>query len=232
MTTAKLTQRLEYLLHDLDPMGTCCRLNLDMEDEYRSEAPRIASLIEAGVPLRDAVCQVFDERFWEDCLQERWGEDGLPTLIAALEQGLQRLSSEPDDMPARHEILFHHILPDLAADDLGWSHARFMRTAPEVLNPDAAFDGPTWRAGLTTIDVDDLPDDPSDDTSDAMEPETAPEPYIPSPDEPDTDGELPWLHALLFEKTRRRTPPEHLLTYPQFLQRMRDRTNAAAAHLR
>ena len=58
--------RLTHMLHDLDPMGTCCRLNLDMEDEYAPEAWRIARLLDSGVPLHDAVCQVFDEWFCED----------------------------------------------------------------------------------------------------------------------------------------------------------------------
>lgn len=228
MTNATLTQRLEHMLHDLDPMGTCCRLNLDMEDEYRSEAPRIAKLLTTRTPLYDAVCQVFDEYFWEDCLKERLGHEGLRVLIATLARGLKRLSSPQDDMLARHAMLFRYILPDLAAEDLGWSYARFMQTAPEPLNPDAAFDGPTGRAGLLTIDVDALPDDPSDDTIDAIQPEAAPEPYIPSPDEPDAAGDMHWLHALLFEKTRRRTPPEQLLSYPQFLQQVRARHGAGA----
>jgi hypothetical protein len=219
------------MLHDLDPMGTCCRLILNIEDEYRLEAPHIARLLTTGVPLHDAVCQVFDECFWEDCLKNRLGYEGLRALIASLARGLKRLSSAQDDMLTRHAMLFQYILPDLAAEDLGWSYARFMQIAPEPLNPDAAFDGPTGRAGLLTIDVDALPDDPSDDTSDtsdAIQSEAAPEPYIPSPDEPDAAGDMHWLHALLFEKTRRRTPPEQLLSYPQFLQQVRARHGAGA----
>ena len=122
--------RLTHMLHDLDPMGTCCRLNLDMEDEYAPEAWRIARLLDSGVPLHDAVCQVFDEWFWEDCLKNRVGYQGLNTLIARLDKGLAQLSNH-HDMPALHERLFHRILPDLSIDDLGWSYATFMQTAPE-----------------------------------------------------------------------------------------------------
>lgn len=183
-----LTGRLTHMLHDLDPMGTCCRLNLDMEDEYASEAPHIARLLDSGVPLRDAVCQVFDEWFWDDCLQNRWGEAGLNALIEKLHQGLEHLSTR-HDMPALHEMLFHHTLPDLSSDDPGWSYAAFMQTAPEKPDPNA-FDNDNHQ------------------------------PTMPRPHESDPTNTLPWLHALLFEKTRRRVSPEHLLSYPRFLQQV------------
>ena len=213
--------RLTHMLHDLDPMGTCCRLNLDMEDEYAPEAWRIARLLDSGVPLHDAVCQVFDEWFWEDCLKNRVGYQGLNTLIARLDKGLAQLSNH-HDMPALHERLFHRILPDLSIDDLGWSYATFMQTAPEQLDP-AALDGePTARAGLIEISL----DDPEDEDIDSEPASDTDQSVIPRPNEPDPTNALPWLHALLFEKTHRRALPEHLLSYPQFLQQVRHRLKA------
>ena len=209
--------RLTHMLHDLDPMGTCCRLNLEMEDEYAAEAPPIARLLDSGVPLRDAVCQVFDEWFWEDCLKDRVGYEGLNTLIARLDKGLEQLSSH-HDMPALHERLFHRILPDLSIDDLGWSYATFMQTAPEQLDPATLDSGPTARSDLLAISLDD-PED-SEPASDIHQPE------MPRPDEPDPTNTLPWLHAHLFEKTHRRALPEHRLSYPQFLQQVRHRLKA------
>lgn len=215
-----LTGRLAHMLHDLNPMGTCCRLNLDMEDEYASEAPHIALLLDGGVTLRDAVCQVFDEWFWDDCLQNRWGEAGLNALIAKLGQGLEHLSNQ-HDMPALHEMLFHHTLPDLSADDLGWSHAAFMQTAPKQLDPNAFDSEPACRADMPVISL----DKPAAEDSDGEPASGVHQPAMPRPHEPDPANTLPWLHALLFEKTRRRTPPEHLLSYPQFLQQVQHRTS-------
>ncbi len=212
-----LIQRLEHLLHALDPMGTSCRMNLDMEDEYRSEAPHIARLLSTGVPLRDAVCQVFDEWFWDDCLKTKWGEEGLSALIAKLNDGLQYLSGAQNQMLALHETLFQNILPDLFIKESGWTYASFMQTAPEQLNPDAAYEEIMAPVGTMIINLDDVDEDTSDeDTQDSIEPQK-----MPCPEEPDTNNLLPWLHALLFEKTRRCTPPEQLLTYEQFLQQVR-----------
>ena len=52
------------------------------------------------------------------------------------------------------------------------------------------------------------------------------QPEMPRPNEPDPTNALPWLHALLFEKTHRRALPEHRLSYPQFLQQVRLRLKA------
>lgn len=78
------------------------------------------------------------------------------------------------------------------------------------------------RVGVTIVNLDDAEEETSDeDEQDSTEP-----PQMPRPGEPDTNNLLPWLHALLFEKTRRRTPPEQLLTYEQFLQQVRTRIGA------
>lgn len=79
-----LTEQLTHALHELDPMGTCCRLNFDMENEYVCEAFHIALLLKDGVSLQDAVPRIFDLWFWENCLKERWGEIKLQELIAQL----------------------------------------------------------------------------------------------------------------------------------------------------
>ena len=125
-------------------------------------------------------------------------------------------------MPALHERLFHRILPDLSIDDLGWSYATFMQTAPEQLDPATLDGGPTARSGLLVISL----DDPVDEDIDSEPASDIHQPEMPRPNEPDPTNALPWLHALLFEKTHRRALPEHLLSYPQFLQQVRYRLKA------
>ena len=210
-----LSGRLAHVLHDLDPMGTCCRLNLDMEDEYTSEAPAIARLLDTGVPPREAVCRVFDEWFWKDCLLERCGEEGLSSLLAMLDEDLQRLSSSRD-MPTLHEMLFDYILWDLSEAALDWDYADFMQTAPEQIDL-TILDRSAIPADVPAIILDDA--DPAAEANDAKVFVGSFQPQLPKPGEPDPTGVLPWLHTLLFEKTRRRTPPEHLLSYQQFRQK-------------
>ncbi|QXL85239.1 hypothetical protein [Comamonas sp. NLF-1-9] len=219
ITRSPLAKHLEHMLHDLDPMGTCCRLNLNMEDEYKAEAPHIARLLSTGLPLRDAVCQVFDDWFETGCLQNRWGEKGLIELIAKLDQGLQRLNGAHDQMLILHEMLFENILPDLFTEESGWTYVQFMQTAPEQHHPEAAEGGPVFRADMAVYKLDDSQEKVSDDGERGAVEQTR----MPSPGEPDIHHLMPWLHALLFEKTRRRTPAPHQLTYEQFLQQVRCR---------
>lgn len=193
-----LTKRLTDLLHDVDPMGTCCTVNLDMEDEYECEAFHIAALMVQGVPLRDAIHDVFDLWFWEGRLEERWDRLGLDEWMRWV---ADRLDDSPrlDDMPALHRELCLGILPALPGERGRWSYARFMRAAPVVLDPDAdLIDIGRVAPNAFFIDLE-------DDEQDARMPGWC----LPRPGAPDPANVLPWLHRLLFEKARRRTPPEH-----------------------
>lgn len=105
-----LTETLTHVLHDIDPMGTSCKLNLDMENEYDVEAFHIAVLLNSGAPLHQVICQVFDFWFWEGCLGKRWGEQRLGGLIAQIEESVRYVSSHRD-MPALHRMLFENTIP-------------------------------------------------------------------------------------------------------------------------
>ena len=72
------------LLWRIDPMGTCCNVNDDMEDEYQSEARDIAKRIEAGEDPHSAVLAVFDEYFWDGCLLAESRVASLAKILAAL----------------------------------------------------------------------------------------------------------------------------------------------------
>lgn len=79
-----LTERIARCLHELDPMNTCCSVNEGMADEYLSEAQEIAQLLGHGVPLKAAVKQTFDSRFWDGCLEEHTRAVGLHAVLTAL----------------------------------------------------------------------------------------------------------------------------------------------------
>ena len=54
-------EQLSFLLWHVDPMGTCCNVNEDMEDEYGSQARDIGERLAAGEDPRSAVVAVFDD---------------------------------------------------------------------------------------------------------------------------------------------------------------------------
>lgn len=214
----QLTHRLTHLLHDVDPMGTSCAINLDMEDEYECESFHIAALMGLGVSLHEAMSDVFGFWFWEGRLEERWGEQGSYELIAWIRDCLDA-APNPDDMPALHRELCLGILPQLPVERNEWSYAEFMQAAPARLDPDAELlDIGVIAPNAFYIDLD-------DDEDDARMPGW----YMPRPGAPDRANVLPWLHATLFEKTRRRTPPEHQMTWEQFRKRVLRSLRADAA---
>lgn len=77
-------EQLMQLLWRVDPMGTCCNVNEEMEDEYGSEARDIAERLAAGEDPRSAVLAVFDEYFWDGCLLEASRVKYLEQILAAL----------------------------------------------------------------------------------------------------------------------------------------------------
>lgn len=188
-TLQSLTERLSLLMHDVDVMQVGSCVNLDMEDEYDGEAMHIALLASMGIPLRETLCQVFGFWLWEGYLESKWGEAALNDRIDWIERRLDEPPS--DDMLTLHRDLCDVVLPQLAE---GWSYAALMRTASEKLDPKAR---PIERV---------CEDDPNSIQSGR----------VPDAGKPDQDEALPWLHHLLFEKTRRRTPPKRRIPYARF----------------
>lgn len=88
MTTAKKTfdtsfhaEEISSTLWDLDPMRTGCKGDATMQDEYEFQAQEIASMIGAGAPIREAVIQVFEKWFWEDCLISGTSTSRLDAIV-------------------------------------------------------------------------------------------------------------------------------------------------------
>ncbi len=77
-------EELLFLLWQIDPMGSGCNANEDMEDEYWSQARDIAVRLAAGEDPRSAVLAVFDAYFWDDCLLEGARTQSLAHILAAL----------------------------------------------------------------------------------------------------------------------------------------------------
>lgn len=78
------TEELTQVLWKIDPMGTGCAEDEDMQDEYESQAREIIDLVTKGEDHRTAVIRVFDEWFWEDCLISGSREIALNKIVAAL----------------------------------------------------------------------------------------------------------------------------------------------------
>ena len=89
MTDKKLiAEDISTALWELDPMTTCCNANEGIEDEYSSEAAEIASLTNSGMPVRQAVQEVFEKWFWEDCLTS----GSTPTKLDAIVEKISEIS--------------------------------------------------------------------------------------------------------------------------------------------
>ena len=83
--SAPNAQALTELLWRIDPMGTCCNVNDDMQDEYQGQARDIAERLAHGEDARHAILAVFDEWFWPDCLLSGQRQDRLDEIVAALQ---------------------------------------------------------------------------------------------------------------------------------------------------
>lgn len=96
-----LARRFANLLHDMDPVGTTCLLNLDMEDEYDDLGLRVAERFCNDQPLGDALMAVFDQAFWPGCLTEshrRW----------SLQRPVDELQREASDPLQRPPLAYNH----------------------------------------------------------------------------------------------------------------------------
>ncbi|MDB5846274.1 MAG: hypothetical protein JWP29_26 [Rhodoferax sp.] len=72
-------------LQRFDLMGTGCKVDEFMPNEYASEAERIARLVADGKPVRDAIMVTFDDHFWEGCLLEPERAGDLERLVRDLQ---------------------------------------------------------------------------------------------------------------------------------------------------
>ncbi|AVO49841.1 hypothetical protein C6568_11700 [Melaminivora suipulveris] len=77
-------EKLNQLLCQADPMHTGCASEPDMHDEYWSQARDAADLTAQGMPLRQALEQVFEEWFWPGCL----ASERCQALLADIERQL------------------------------------------------------------------------------------------------------------------------------------------------
>ena len=64
-----LEQKISNLLYKNDPIGTCCRVNMGMEDEYDGIAKDIYALLDLDIPFRSAYHQAISLAFCPDFIQ-------------------------------------------------------------------------------------------------------------------------------------------------------------------
>lgn len=194
-----LEDRIAVLLHDYDPMRTCCTVNLDMEDEYVSVTKTLMRLHAEGVSLRSALLQTFDSWFWPGCLQEQDREVNLDMLVSLIDQELSKVPPKDESalVPMLHREFFDRFFRS------GWilldpvrPYADFVEQMPEKPNP-SVFDEPvsTEEEMYALLDADDQPEEDLLSLKD-----------------------IPWLHNLFFEKVMRRLPAEKRMSYEQVKQ--------------
>lgn len=64
------TLHLSRLFYEQDPIGTCCRVNKGMEDEYDHEANLIIQQLRLGIPFKIAVHDIFSFSWWSGCIAD------------------------------------------------------------------------------------------------------------------------------------------------------------------
>ena len=214
-----LKHRFAVLLHDLDPINSYCHAILDMEDYYESSANKIVELHAMGLPLRQAVCQVFDSDFWEGCLLEARRVVNLDTLTSALEAEMQRTTNamESESLPELHRALFDRfMLPIPRASRCTYSS--FLQAFPEQLSQD-------WNdMGYFNLRAQPLPQ-LADSTKpgadfDADEDDDICVTFLAERSVPFAPDDMPFLHQLFFEKIMRRVPAEMRISYEALKQQV------------
>ncbi|MFC7411136.1 hypothetical protein [Hydrogenophaga atypica] len=223
--TNGLKHRFAVLLHDLDPINSYCHAILDMEDYYESSAIKIVELHAMGLPLRQAVCQVFDSDFWEGCLLEARRVVNLDTLTSALEAEMQRTTNAMDSesLPELHRALFDRfMLPIPRASRCTYSS--FLQAFPEQLSQDwndmGYFDlraQPLLQLADSTkpggdFDADEDEDEDEDDDICVT--------FLAERSVPFAPDDMPFLHQLFFEKIMRRVPVEMRTSFEAFKQQV------------
>ena len=81
LSEARHAQEISSVLWELDPMRTGCKGDATMQDEYEFQSQEIVSMIDAGTSIREAVIQVFDKWFWEDCLISGTSTSRLDAIV-------------------------------------------------------------------------------------------------------------------------------------------------------
>ncbi len=217
--TNGLKHRFAVLLHDLDPINSYCHAILDMEDYYESSATKILELHAMGLPLRQAVCQVFDSDFWEGCLLEARRVVNLDTLTSALEAEMQRTTHAmaSESLPELHRALFDRFMLPIPPTSR-WTYSSFLRAFPEQLSQD-------WNdMGYFDLRAQPLPQlagstKPGEDI-DAQEDEDICVTFLAERSVPFAPDDMPFLHQLFFEKIMRRVPVEMRTSFEAFKQQV------------
>lgn len=76
--------RLSEILCQADLMDTGCAAQPDMRDEYWSQARDTAELLGQGMQARQALVRVFEEHFWEGCLEAQQRQEKLARVLKAI----------------------------------------------------------------------------------------------------------------------------------------------------
>lgn len=84
-TPGTFAHAIAMLLYQQDPMRTGCSDCDEMQDEYEHEAAEISKRIQAGMETRQAIAEVFDFWFWEDCLRSSPDDSRIDALALAIE---------------------------------------------------------------------------------------------------------------------------------------------------
>lgn len=214
-----LKHRFAVLLHDLDPINSYCHAILDMEDYYESSATKILNLHAMGVPLRQAVCQVFDSDFWEGCLLEARRVVNLDTLTSALEAEMQRTTNPmaSESLPELHRALFDRFMLPIPRADR-WTYSSFLQAFPEQLSQD-------WN-DMGYFDLRAQPLSQIADSSkqggdcNAEEDDDICVTFLAERSVPFAPDDMPFLHQLLFEKIIRRLPVDQQTSYESFREQL------------
>lgn len=214
-----LKHRFAVLLHDLDPINSYCHAILDMEDYYESSAIKIVELHARGLPLRQAVCQVFDSDFWAGCLVEARRVVNLDTLTSELEAEMQLATdaTASESLPELHRALFDRFMLPIPRANR-WTYSSFLQALPEQLSQDwndmSYFNlraQPLSQIADGTKPGGDIVAEEDDDICVT---------FLAERSVPFTPDDMPFLHQLFFEKIMRRLPVDQQTSYESFREQL------------
>lgn len=70
MTKIATAEQISKILFNIDPMGTCCNVNVGMENEYLHEANHITHFMYSGYEFHTAVKKAFQHSFASDDISQ------------------------------------------------------------------------------------------------------------------------------------------------------------------
>lgn len=219
-----LKRRFAVLLHDLDPINSYCNVILDMEDYYESSAAKIVELHAIGLPLRQAVCQVFDSDFWEGCLLEARRVVNLDTLASALETEMKRSPDEMESegLPELHRVLFDRFMLPIPRASR-WAYSSFVQQLPEQLSEDwNEMDYFELRAQPVPQATDNTQSRMGADKEGEADGDIAVT-FLAERSVPFSPNDMPFLHQLFFKKIMLRVPVEMRTSYEAFREELLNR---------